>query len=397
MKPHILLLLIRSIFDFGLAAPVPVQKNRQTSIDVEHLPHDVVTMLGKRGSDEIEKLVEEFFGSWGRPIESSDAHASSSSAPPGSDHGGTNVAQAPAPNQGWSTANPESYEPLHHTPAQSEYGLDQVTGPHAPQPNPPSTDSYSDLNYWFPPPPRTASTEEFGQAHRYQAEDVQQPNPGLSTDSYSDVNYWFPPPPRPVSPEEFGQAHENQVENFQQPNPGPSTVSDFAHDFWTYLPDSPPPRPTSPHENQVENVQQPSPGSTDSDFDYHHWENVPDPSPQRPTPPLENQVENVQQPNPGSTYSDLDRILRANPQDPRPSIPWPLTKLESDGYLMMPAHQPPFYPPPPPPTEFYSYSDPEDEVVPGSRPGPYHQPPSTDDLPVDHQAAIYDPKGKAKQ
>jgi hypothetical protein len=46
--------------------------------------------LGKRGDedlDKIAKLMKEYFETLKKPVESSDAHASSSSAPPASDHG----------------------------------------------------------------------------------------------------------------------------------------------------------------------------------------------------------------------------------------------------------------------------------------------------------------------
>ncbi|KAN0123263.1 hypothetical protein V8E52_003216 [Russula decolorans] len=51
------ILLILSIIDFALAAPVLVQEKRQASVDVVHIPKDVITVLGKRGSEEVEKLM----------------------------------------------------------------------------------------------------------------------------------------------------------------------------------------------------------------------------------------------------------------------------------------------------------------------------------------------------
>jgi hypothetical protein len=102
------ILLILSIIDFALAAPVLVQEKRQGGLDVVHIPKDVIPVLGKRGDDELdlEKLAE-FFKTWENPIGSSDAHASSSSAPPGPDHGSTNVVEVPAPNPASLTANPD--------------------------------------------------------------------------------------------------------------------------------------------------------------------------------------------------------------------------------------------------------------------------------------------------
>jgi hypothetical protein len=101
------ILLILSIIDFALAAPVLVQKKRQAGVSVVHLPKDVITVLGKRGDDDVEKLAEEYLETWGKPDDSSNAHASSSSAPQGPDHGSANVVQAPAPNPASSTANPD--------------------------------------------------------------------------------------------------------------------------------------------------------------------------------------------------------------------------------------------------------------------------------------------------
>jgi len=102
------ILLILSIIDFALAAPVSAQEERRARVDVVHVPKDVTIVLEKRGGEELEKLAGEYFKTLGKPVESSDAHALSSSAPavPG-DHGSTNVVQAPAPNPASSTANPD--------------------------------------------------------------------------------------------------------------------------------------------------------------------------------------------------------------------------------------------------------------------------------------------------
>jgi hypothetical protein len=100
------ILLILSIIDFALAAPVLVQEKRQACVDVVHIPKDVIPVLGKRGDEELEKLAAEYFKPLENPIESSDAHASSS-ATPGPDHGSTNVVEVPAPNPASLTANPD--------------------------------------------------------------------------------------------------------------------------------------------------------------------------------------------------------------------------------------------------------------------------------------------------
>ncbi|KAN0115599.1 hypothetical protein V8E52_006718 [Russula decolorans] len=50
------ILLILSVIDFALAAPLLVQENHQACVDVVHIPKDVITVLGKRGDEELEKL-----------------------------------------------------------------------------------------------------------------------------------------------------------------------------------------------------------------------------------------------------------------------------------------------------------------------------------------------------
>jgi hypothetical protein len=99
------ILLILFIINFALAAPVLVQEKRQVVVDAAHIPKDVVTVLGKRGDDELEELLAEYFKTWGRPMDSSDAHASSSSAAPGHNYGSTDVVHVPEPNPASSTAN----------------------------------------------------------------------------------------------------------------------------------------------------------------------------------------------------------------------------------------------------------------------------------------------------
>ena len=107
------ILLILSVIEFALAAPVQVQEKGQAWVDVDHIPRDMMTVLRKRGSDDMEKLVEALFGTWDKPVESSDAHALSSSAPPVPDHGSMNDVEAPVPNSASSPTNPEPLmEPL---------------------------------------------------------------------------------------------------------------------------------------------------------------------------------------------------------------------------------------------------------------------------------------------
>jgi hypothetical protein len=105
------ILLILSIIDFALAAPVLAQEKRQASVDVVPMPpKEVISVLGKRWEDDLEKLGEEFLNlkTEGKPVDSSDSTLSSSSTPSGPDSGSTNVVQPPAQNPASSTANPDA-------------------------------------------------------------------------------------------------------------------------------------------------------------------------------------------------------------------------------------------------------------------------------------------------
>ena len=77
------ILLILSIIDFALAAPVLVQEKHQARVDA-------VNVLEKRWDEELEKLGEEYF--------KTGTHSSSSSAQPVPDHGSTNIVQPPVSN-----------------------------------------------------------------------------------------------------------------------------------------------------------------------------------------------------------------------------------------------------------------------------------------------------------
>jgi hypothetical protein len=225
------ILLILSIIDFALAAPVLVQEKRQASIVVQHLPKDVITVLGKRMDEEdlAEKLWEEYFDNLGHLEESgnlkesgdlesgSDTDSSSSSASSEPGHGSTNVAQAPPPpNPASSTADPHPWGDVY-----SYKGNDELHGPlYTPTPSAYASSGYS-------------SDEEFAKAHAHAPEPNSNPWPSTdsedsdsSTDPGLDWNYWvnsedpLAPPPRPASPNEFGRANERQAENSPSPNLG---------------------------------------------------------------------------------------------------------------------------------------------------------------------------------
>ena len=69
------ILFIFSIIDFALAAPVLVQEKRQGGVDALDIPKDVITVFGKRGDEELARLLDQHLNAIGNPAESSDAHA----------------------------------------------------------------------------------------------------------------------------------------------------------------------------------------------------------------------------------------------------------------------------------------------------------------------------------
>jgi hypothetical protein len=260
------ILLILSTIDFAVTAPVLVQEKRQTSANVVHIPHDVTT-VGKRGAEEIEKLLEVPFGTWKEPAKSLDAHMSSSPSPPPvpGDHGSmddSDVKPGPGPNPASSPAHPAAMGPLSPSPEAylSEYWTNLLKRPipaapkemglfgqaHGDQvdyvPEPPTDADYR--NYWTNQPPlkqpKLASSEEFGQADGDQVVHAQQPNINLKQLKDSGLADWFGLDdihwqPELSSSKEFDhlQAHEDPVVQAQQPSPGP--LNDLALSDWSGL------------------------------------------------------------------------------------------------------------------------------------------------------------------
>jgi len=202
-------LLILSVIDFALAAPVLVQEKREACVDVVHIPRDVISVMGKRGK--AGDLLDEAWDKYVKPLRN-EVGSPSSSAPP------TNVAEAPAPHPAW------------------------LAGPSVTSSPSSSADSvYSDEAEWwfegdgaFHGPPYTPTSpghdlpvdHELAGAHAPQLNPNPNPNPGPSTDhqmSSEDI-----PPPRLELPKEFGQAHEHQV---QQPNSGPPADLSFEQNY----------------------------------------------------------------------------------------------------------------------------------------------------------------------
>jgi len=375
-----------SIIDFALAAPVLVQEKRQACVDVVHIPRHAITVLGKRGSEELEKLAEEYFKASGKPVESSDTHASSSSAPPSPHHESTNVVQAPASNPASSTANPNlSVEPSSPPPpivsessalsdsedyewlfepkgddnidiaTSSGHGLDHElssvpTGPdhgstnvvQAPTPNPASLTAN-------PNPLIEPSSSE--------------PSPASSS-SLSDSEYqWLLELPK--------GDHSHRIIHFPQPNPNkrpwtdmePDPDFDWAH--WTAYVNrpsaSPPKEIGQTSEDQAGHVQQPAPGSsTTSDVDWNNY------------PVLDSSASFV---HPSSTSAGLP----TEPEQEVATPPSPNTGSNKEPEYDV-THGPPSNP---------ELTDPELQLDDQSL--------STDSQPMDPQDALYAAKGKAKQ
>ena len=347
------ILLILSVIDFALAAPVLVQENCHA--DIVHIPKDETTVLGKRtnGIDELEK----FLKSLEMPDESSDSHVPSipalvgtdhappSSAPPEPDHGYTSVVQGPAgPNRAPSTTYPSLLmEPLSPSSGQGEWEAD-----------------------WFSDDElRTKTSSEYGSDHELtEAHTPIAPEPNLDQGPPTDPNVYghFGSNYKGPTP---GQASETP-QLVKTPETGSSALADpdFDWEHWQKKVNEEDLPPVQPHDNPETGLP------VDSDFDWEHWqkkvneENAP-PAPRPPTDP----------------YFDMDDWMSLN--DPlalaqRPAANWAknlkLASPDSDHYVLA-EHQPPIYPqspadhyylnPPSSPTEEYSYSYPG-SMVPGA-------------------------------
>jgi hypothetical protein len=246
------IVLIFSIIDFALAAPVPVQEKPRLYVDVVDTSKDVRTVLRRGvGGDELEGL----FKTFGNPIESSDTHASSGSAPPVPDHGPTNVAQAPPPNPASSTANPDSSM---KPPSLSIPSADADAG---------------DLDWaqrQSPAPPK-----EIGLAPA-----TDSTNANFDWDHLRNVagSWEDSPRQRPATESNFDWDHWRSVAGswFDSPRQRPATESNFDWDHWRSVAgswlDSPRQRPAT--DSNFDSRQSPSPPkeiglapATDSDLE----------------------------------------------------------------------------------------------------------------------------------
>jgi hypothetical protein len=262
------ILLILSIIDFALAAPVLVQEKRQAWVNVVHIPKDVITVLGKRWDEDLKKLLREYFDNLGNPeesgnLESPATYTSSSSAPSEPDHGSTSVVQsAPAPNPESSAANPYPLMELPSPPLSKAstqlswvdrydsmwdeawlYKDDDELTVHGPLYTPTGSGKGDDELHG---PLYTPTADyDFTKAHALQPNPHPRPSDS-STGTDFDWNYWMnskdPPSPRPASLNEFGQDHEYyQVEHSSSPSEGSLTESEPDDDVVHEPPPSPDP------------------------------------------------------------------------------------------------------------------------------------------------------------
>ncbi|KAF8491694.1 hypothetical protein F5888DRAFT_964582 [Russula emetica] len=228
------ILLILSIIDFALAAPVLAQEKRQALVDVINIPKDVITVLGKRGDEELGELGEEYFKTWGKPVESSGTHASSSSAPSGPDHGSTNVVQPPAPNPVSSTANPD---PLME-PSSCSSSTSSMHGPLARRGN-----CFAKLAAWL------GDDDEYG--YGYQSLDQLEGFNGFN--SHGSLYT--------VKPSGYSSDDGRPLAHVPQPNPIPipAPSADLPVDFdWSYWMNADDPPPAGAHWYQVDPMNPPS-------------------------------------------------------------------------------------------------------------------------------------------
>ena len=222
-------LLILSITDLALAAPMSVQGKRQVSVDVAHIPRDVITVFEKRGDEELEKLGE-YVEKWGDP------HASSSSAQLGPEHGSMNDVEPPTvnPNLVEESSNPLSTASSTYTPSSTEYGSDDESQPNS-SPRP-LADSVSVLegNYRINsddsgyeedhvhPPDSGPSPQENNVAHGTGMDDVQPPQEnGVAHGTGMDNAQQATRPyqngvGQPPTLQENGVAHGTGMDNAQQ-------------------------------------------------------------------------------------------------------------------------------------------------------------------------------------
>ena len=421
------ILFILSIIVFALAAPVSMQQERQAGVDVVRMPKDAITVLGTRGDEELEKLAEQYLKTWGKPIDSSDSHASSSSAPPnsappGPEHVSTNVVQAPEPGPASSTANPgplmgpsspssieanpdldsfqnrfdeawnrkysdkdsDTSKETIFTPGTSQFGSDEepewATGKVSSLPLAPGADPNFDWHFWStkPSPPKYIGlAPEHQMGHSGQQSDAGPSTvPGPDFEG-PDPNFdWAKWMSDPESPKGIGLAPEHQMVHGQQPNPGPSTDPDPNFegpdpnfDWAKWMSDQESPTKSKeyglPSEHQVGNPWVLPSTGPNPDFDWHSWTSLNDPLTRMPSlrPGSMKETDPNRWGIPGSELTTKPLDSSPNLNEAQQPPPFPMPSTELDKDHDLNTPLP--YPST---TDFYSYR----------YPGSVMQPPSQD-------------------
>ena len=213
------ILLILSIVDFALAAPVLVQETRQAGVDVGHIPEDAIPMLGKRGDgltrDEL----------WLKFLSKFENHFAIPDAPI---HGWTDVNQPlpSIPEHPSPVSSPKSLTESGHGLAEEEYA------PPRAGPSRPASSTMSDAD------------RELVGAHA-------PPSPGPSTEFDQESMEAHAPLSSPVFPTWFHPDHGSMGAHAPQPNSGPSnpwSSTEFDSDH-RFVVEEPPSRPASPTES----------------------------------------------------------------------------------------------------------------------------------------------------
>ncbi|KAI0271180.1 hypothetical protein BGY98DRAFT_1006721, partial [Russula aff. rugulosa BPL654] len=248
------ILLILSIIDFALAAPVLVQEKRQARARVVHMPKDVITVSGKRWEEELEKLGEDYFKT-SKPVESSSTHSSSISAPN----------PAPAP----STVNPDPLMEQSCSPSSSPMQSLSARG------------NCMDFIKLFDAPDPSTLSDSSSDYVPYEPHSDSDSDSTSSSDWEYDRSYWTKPgwvkpgdpPPRPIPtitlppkppprprpkrpppPKQFDQAHRYKVDPLDLPStsghaPGPPPI--LESDSVVHLPSPSAGFPTEPGQEVV--------------------------------------------------------------------------------------------------------------------------------------------------
>ena len=249
------ILLILSIIDFALAAPVSVQEKRQARADGVNIPKDATTVLGKRWDEEtVRKMLDKYH----ELMMELDTSSSSSSASSVADHESTNVVLQPAPNPASEWTKPSTG--LFRSSSLPDLGSTKDV-------QPPSSNPTSLTFVWDPSRQAFVSTPSVPYHESTNAVPVLRPAPGQNQDLWTH--------------EMFGS--ESVPETVSQAGPGSQPVH------------TPTSTSTSSGYNSDDelvegekhmSVPQPShyswPSSPDSspyiDTDYDYWKGLEDPS-----------------------------------------------------------------------------------------------------------------------